>query len=185
MNITVYIGASAGIDPIYREKARELGTWIGKNGHRLIYGGSRMGLMGVLADAVLEAEGEVIGVEPRFFVEQEAQHEGITQLVVTETMAERKQAMLDLGRMYIAFPGGTGTLEEMTEAISLAKLGFVDKPCAFYNVNGYYSDMRAQLVKMVNSGFLKKEHVEKVYFPEDLNDIARIAAMCETDDRRN
>ncbi|MBQ9827272.1 MAG: TIGR00730 family Rossman fold protein [Lachnospiraceae bacterium] len=178
MNITVYIGASAGRDPLYREKARELGLWIGENGHRLIYGGSKMGLMGIIADAVLEAKGEVIGVEPRFFVEQEAQHEGITQLVVTETMAERKQAMLDLGRMYIAFPGGTGTLEEMAEAVTQTKLGFSDKPCAFYNVNGYYNDLKAQFIKMIDLGFLRKEDVEKVYFPETINDISRIAAQC-------
>ena len=113
MNIAVYIGSDEGKKDIYRQAAQELGLWIGRNGHTLIYGGSAMGLMGVLANAVLAEQGKVIGVEPQFFVEEEVQHSGITALIVTETMSERKQKMMELADSFIAFPGGIGTLEEI------------------------------------------------------------------------
>ena len=118
MNITVYLGSAHGNDPKYKNEVVRLGNWIGKAGHRLIYGGSRIGLMGELAEAVLTAGGEVIGVEPDFFVNSCLQHHGITRLIVTKTMAERKARMIELGDVFIAFPGGTGTLEEISEVMS-------------------------------------------------------------------
>ena len=111
MNIVVYLGARTGKNPLFREKARELGAWIAGQGHRLVYGGSAIGLMGELADAALSAGGEVTGVEPRFFVDAVLQHQGVQDLIVVETMQERKQKMISLGDAFIAFPGGTGTLE--------------------------------------------------------------------------
>ena len=116
MNITVYLGANAGNDPALAEAVRELGSWIGANGHRLVYGGSRSGLMGQLAQSALDAGGTVTGVEPQFFVQQELQHDGLTELIVTKDMTERKTKMIELGDAFIAFPGGTGTLEEIAEA---------------------------------------------------------------------
>ena len=113
MNITVYLGANAGNDPALAEAVRELGSWIGANGHRLVYGGSRSGLMGQLAQSALDAGGTVTGVEPQFFVQQELQHDGLTELIVTKDMTERKTKMIELGDAFIAFPGGTGTLEEI------------------------------------------------------------------------
>ena len=115
MNITVYLGANAGNDPALAEAVRELGSWIGANGHRLVYGGSRSGLMGQLAQSALDAGGTVTGVEPQFFVQQELQHDGLTELIVTKDMTERKTKMIELGDAFIAFPGGTGTLEEISE----------------------------------------------------------------------
>ena len=123
MNITVYLGSASGNHPGYAQEVIKLGTWIGKSGHRLIYGGSRIGLMGELAEAVLQAGGEVIGIEPGFFVDSCLQHDGITQLIVTETMAERKEKLIAYGDAYIAFPGGTGTLEEISEVMSQVRLG--------------------------------------------------------------
>ena len=104
MNITVYLGANEGNNPLLKRAVKELGTWIGKSGNALIYGGSKSGLMGALADSVLNAGGNVTGVEPQFFIENEFQHEGITKLIVTKDMSERKNKMIELGNAFIAFP---------------------------------------------------------------------------------
>ena len=164
MNITVYLGASRGIDDMYEKEARALGKWIGETGHRLIYGGSKAGLMGVLADACLQAGGEVIGVEPSFFIEEELQHEGITQLIVTQSMNERRAKMIELGEAFIAFPGGTGTLEELAEVMSLRKLGHITDPVVILNIEGYYDPLRSMLEKMVEEGFLDRKELEKIFF---------------------
>lgn len=137
MNITVYLGANPGNRPEYARYAYELGQWIAGHGHTLIYGGSRTGLMGKLADGALEQGGRVIGVEPRFFMEKELQHQGLTELIVTENMAQRKKKMLELGDLFLAFPGGIGTLEEISEIMSLNKLDMVPKPFAFLDYEGY------------------------------------------------
>lgn len=172
MNITVYIGASTGTDEVYQIEAEELGKWIGANGHRLIYGGSRVGLMGVLADACLKAGGEVIGVEPSYFLEGELQHEGITKLIVTQTMAERRAKMIELGDAFIAFPGGTGTLEEISEVISLNKLGQLQKPLVILNIEEYYHPLFLMYQKMVEEGFLDKKHFDRIHFSRSVDNAA-------------
>lgn len=172
MNITVYLGSSEGKRPVFRQTAQELGEWIGSNGHTLIYGGSEMGLMGVLADAVIKEGGKVIGVEPRFFVEEEVQHKGITELIVTETMAERKQKMIELGDAFIAFPGGLGTLEEITEVMTLCKLRQIDKPFCLLNIDDYYEPLSKLLFHMVNEGFLEKSWAEGVHFAESVKEMS-------------
>ena len=110
MNITVYLGALEGNDPMLKEAVKELGTWIGENNHTLIYGGSKSGLMGYIAESVLDAGGDVIGIEPQFFIDEELQYDGLTELIITKDMTERKTKMIELGDAFIAFPGGTGTL---------------------------------------------------------------------------
>ena len=164
MNIAVYLGSGEGKKEIFRQAARELGEWIGRTGHILIYGGSDMGLMGVLADAVLAERGEVIGVEPRFFVEEEIQHSGITKLIVTETMSERKQKIMELADAFVAFPGGIGTLEEIAEVMTLSKLGRLNKPFCFLNIDGYYAPFRKFLAHMAAECFLEKEWAENLRF---------------------
>ena len=129
MNITVYLGANKGKDPSLSRAVRELGTWIGESGNALVYGGSRSGLMGELAQSVLAAGGAVTGVEPEFFVASEYQYDEITELIVTKNMAERKAKMIELGDAFLAFPGGTGTLEEIAEVMSAVSLGHLDAPC--------------------------------------------------------
>lgn len=119
MNITVYLGALEGNDPALGNAVRELGTWIGESGNSLVYGGSKSGLMGQIAESVLNAGGKVTGVEPQFFIDSELQYDEITKLIVTKDMAERKAKMIELGDAFIAFPGGTGTLEEITEVMSI------------------------------------------------------------------
>ncbi len=177
MNITVYLGALEGKDPALAEAVRELGTWIGQSGHSLVYGGSKSGLMGVIAESVLEAGGEVTGVEPRFFVEEEAQFEGVTELIVTEDMTERKAKMIELGDAFVAFPGGTGTLEEITEVMSKVSLGHLDAPCIFYNLDGYYDSLKAQLAHMIRMGLSSEERQKGICFADNLEQIKEILAM--------
>ena len=189
MNITVYLGANPGKDEKYKKGVWELGTWIAAAGHRLIYGGSAVGLMGVLADAVLAGGGEVIGVEPDFFlagggevigvepgffVRDALQHEGITQLIVTETMQERKKIMLEMGDVYIAFPGGTGTLEEIAEAISQTKLGLSDKKSILFNLDGYYDPLIEMIERMTEEEFLFREERRGLFFARTVEEIADI-----------
>lgn len=174
MNITVYLGANEGNDPRLRKAVEELGTWIGNSGNALIYGGSRSGLMGAIADSVLEAGGEVTGVEPEFFVEKEFQHDGLTKLIITKDMAERKNTMIELGEAFIAFPGGTGTLEEIAEVMSKVSLRQLDAPCILYNLNGYYDDLKALLDHMIEKGLSSHERQEGIYFAKNLEEIKRI-----------
>ena len=174
MNIVVYLGARTGKNPLFREKARELGAWIAGQGYRLVYGGSAIGLMGELADAALSAGGEVTGVEPRFFVDAVLQHQGVQELIVVETMQDRKQKMISLGDAFIAFPGGTGTLEEISEIISMTCLGLTDKPCIIYNINGYYDILADYLDQMVAEGFMTPENRGKIFFAEGTADLESI-----------
>lgn len=174
MNITVYLGASVGNDPAFLPAVQELGNWIGANGHALVYGGSKSGLMGALADSVLEAGGHVTGVEPSFFIEAEFQHDGIDDLIVTSDMAERKAKMIELGDAFIAFPGGTGTLEEISEIMSKVSLKQLAAPCILYNLNGYYDHLKALLAHMIDMGLSTPERQEGIYFAETLDDIRAI-----------
>ena len=178
MNIVVYLGARTGRNPLFREKARELGTWIAEKGHRLIYGGSAIGLMGQLADAALAAGGEVTGVEPRFFVEAVLQHHGVQELIVVETMQERKQKLIGLGDAFIAFPGGTGTMEEISEIISMTCLGLNDKPCIVYNINGYYDIFSDHLDRMVQEEFLTPENRKKILFAGSIEELESLLSKC-------
>ena len=171
MNITVYLGANEGNDPCLRKSVEELGAWIGSSGNALVYGG---GLMGAIADSVLQAGGKVTGIEPQFFIENELQHDGLTRLIVTKDMSERKAKMIELGDAFIAFPGGTGTLEEIAEVMSKVSLKHLDAPCILYNLNGYYDDLKALLLKMIDKGLSSKERQEGIYFAENLDEIKRI-----------
>ena len=174
MNITVYLGANEGNNPSLKRAVKELGTWIGKSGNALIYGGSKSGLMGALADSVLNAGGNVTGVEPQFFIENEFQHEGITKLIVTKDMSERKNKMIELGNAFIAFPGGTGTLEEIAEIMSKVSLGHLDAPCILYNLNGYYDSLRDLLRHMIEKDLSTEERQQGIYFAENLEQIKEI-----------
>ena len=174
MNITVYLGASEGKDPSLKTAVRELGTWIGESGSRLIYGGSKSGLMGELAESVLQAGGEVIGVEPQFFIDMEYQYDEITELIVTKDMTERKMKMIELGDVFIAFPGGTGTLEEIAEVMSKVSLKHLTAPCILYNLNDYYDGLQTLLRHMTEMGLSSPERQEGIYFAKDLSEIREI-----------
>ena len=174
MNITVYLGANAGNDPTLRKAVQELGAWIGTSGNALIYGGSKTGLMGEIAKSVLEAGGNVTGVEPQFFVQQELQHDGLTELIVTKDMTERKTKMIELGDAFIAFPGGTGTLEEIAEVMSKVSLGQLDAPCILYDLNGYYDSLKALLAKMIEKGLSTPQRQQGIRFAANLEEITTI-----------
>lgn len=161
-------------DPCLRKAVEELGAWIGNSGNALVYGGSKGGLMGALADSVLKAGGDVTGVEPNFFIENEFQHDGLTKLIVTKDMSERKNKMIELGEAFIAFPGGTGTLEEIAEVMSKVSLKHLEAPCILYNLNGYYDDLKALLNHMIEKGLSSNERQEGIFFVENLDDIKRI-----------
>ena len=168
MNITVYLGANPGNDPTLKAAVRELGRWIGESGHALVYGGSKSGLMGELAQSVLRSGGEVTGVEPQFFVDAGFVYDAITRLIVTEDMARRKAKMIELGDAFIAFPGGTGTLEEIAEVMSKVSLRHLDAPCILYNLNGYYDGLKSQLAHMIRMGLSSWEKQVGIVFADDL-----------------
>ena len=174
MNITVYLGANEGNDPALKKAVTELGTWIGESGNALVYGGSETGLMGTLAASVLKAGGNVTGVEPACFIEEELQFDGLTDLIVTQDMSERKAKMIELGDVFIAFPGGTGTLEEITEIMSKVSLGHLDAPCILYNLDGYYDSLRDLLENMIRKGLSSEERQRGIYFAEDPDKIKEI-----------
>ena len=174
MNITVYLGANEGNDPCLQNAVKELGTWIGNSGNALVYGGSKSGLMGAIADSVLKAGGEVTGVEPNFFIENEFQHDGLTQLIVTEDMTERKKKMIEVGEAFIAFPGGTGTLEEIAEVMSKVSLKHLDAPCILYNLNGYYNDLKALLNQIIEKGLTTNERQEPINITQNHDDKKQI-----------
>lgn len=176
MNITVYLGANEGNDPTLKSAVRELGTWIGESGNALVYGGSKAGLMGELAESVLMAGGEVTGVEPQFFIDAGFEYDAITRLIVTKDMPERKTKMMELGDAFIAFPGGTGTLEEITEVMSKVSLRHLDAPCILYNLNGYYDSLRALLQHMIEKGLSSEERQAGIWFARDLGEIRCILA---------
>lgn len=174
MNITVYLGANDGKDPALKTAVRELGTWIGTSGHSLVYGGSKCGLMGDLAESVLDAGGEVTGVEPQFFVDEGLVYDDITRLIVTKDMSDRKSKMIELGDAFIAFPGGTGTLEEIAEIMSKVCLGHLAAPCILYNLNGYYDSLKALLDHMVEMGLSSVEKMKGIRFAGNLKEITAI-----------
>ncbi|MBG9979388.1 TIGR00730 family Rossman fold protein [Facklamia lactis] len=171
MNIAVFCGASTGTKEIYKEKTIELGKWIAKNNHQLVYGGGNVGLMGIIADSVLESKGNVIGVMPNFLIEREICHSGINELVTVENMSDRKTYIVENSDAFIALPGGPGTLEEISQVISWARVGQNDGPCILFNVNGYYDYLERFYDTMVDEGFLNLEDREKTLFSDNLEEI--------------
>jgi uncharacterized protein (TIGR00730 family) len=157
-SICVFCGSSFGNDPAYREAARSLGSTLAQKGIMIVYGGGNVGLMGAVADAALEAGGEVIGVIPKALVEREIAHEQLTKLHVVGSMHERKALMSELSDGFIALPGGNGTLEEFFEVLTWAQLGEHHKPCGLLNVGGYYEPLLTVFDHMVDKGFLAERH---------------------------
>ena len=157
-SIVVYCGSSPGTNPVYKEIAGELGKKMATRNIRLIYGGGGYGLMGYVADAVLQNGGEVTGVIPNFLADLEVAHQTLTELHFVETMHERKYKMVQLAKGVIALPGGYGTLDELFEILAWRQLKIYEGPVAIINVNGYYDLMLQQLDRMVVDGFLKAEN---------------------------
>ena len=167
-SVCVYCGANAGAAPIYASTATELGRHLADAGLRLVYGGGNTGLMGAVANGVLDAGGEVTGVIPQHLVNWEVAHKGLTTLEVVGSMHERKSRMFDLSDGFIALPGGFGTLEEVFEMLTWRQLNIGQKPIAFLNVNGYYSPLMAMIEHMVAEKFLHADQRHDLWFGEDI-----------------
>ncbi|MDQ6942392.1 MAG: TIGR00730 family Rossman fold protein [Candidatus Eremiobacteraeota bacterium] len=153
MRVCVYCGSSAGNDPRFAAVARAFGAALARAGIGVVYGGGRIGLMGAVADAALEAGGEVIGIIPRFLQEREVAHRGV-DLRVVESMHERKQLMSELSDAFVALPGGFGTFEEFFEIVTWVQLRLIDAPCIIANVDGYYDALVALIDGAVANGFI-------------------------------
>ena len=157
-SVCVYCGSSAGSSPVYTEAARSLGHELARQQITLVYGGGHVGLMGVVADSVLEQGGRVIGYIPQSLMDREVGHEGLSELHVVADMHERKAGMADSSEAFIALPGGLGTMEELFEALTWLQLGMHRKPCAVLNIDNYYDALLQFLDHSVHQGFLKQLH---------------------------
>ena len=183
MNITVYCGSHAGRDPEFTARAQELGEWMARKGHRLVYGAGDVGTMGILADAVLNNGGEVTGVTPGFFVTAEEIHEWLTELLLTDDLPERRSIMIELGEAFIALPGGSGTLDEISEVITLTRLGRLGetiRPVMLYNINGFYDHLLAFFDRVCEEEFFgirDRESIHEVRSIADIEEVLELAGQ--------
>jgi uncharacterized protein (TIGR00730 family) len=159
-NICVFCGSSDGNDPVITAAAHELGRVFSEKKITLVYGAAKIGVMGTIAETMLSNHGEVIGIIPQFLKKKEVVHLGLTQLITTENMHDRKLKMQELSDGFITLPGGFGTLEELFEIITWLQLGLHSKPIGLLNVNGFYDNLLQLLERMVRNGFLKMENYE-------------------------
>ena len=172
MKIAVYCGSACGTEPEYMAVARELGDWIGRNGHALVYGGSNTGLMGAVADAVLAHNGKVIGVLPDVPLIHERRHPGLSEYYLTDTMSARKDRMIELSDAYIALPGGFGPLDEISDVLCLNRLQLIRKPCVLVNTRSFYEPVRNLILNMIDSGFVGGEEMDMLRITGDVEEIA-------------
>ncbi|PZW65914.1 hypothetical protein F471_03425 [Pseudomonas sp. URMO17WK12:I1] len=175
MRLCIFCGSNAGSNPVYLEAATRLGKTLAEAGIGLVYGGASVGLMGAVANAALEAGGEVIGVIPRSLWEKEVAHTGLDDLRIVDSMHQRKALMAELSDGFIALPGGVGTLEELFEVWTWAQLGHHQKPCSLLNINGYYDRLSAFLDHMVDEAFVKAPHRKMLIVEQDID--ALLAAI--------
>ena len=167
--LCVYCGSNTGINPIYAAQTRALGQRMAADGVALVYGGGNVGLMGILADAVLAGGGEVIGVIPQQLVDWEVAHHGVTRLEVVDSMHTRKARMFELADGFIALPGGFGTLDEMFEMLTWRQLGLGKKPCAFLDVDGFWQPLMTMLDTMVCQRFLHAEQRQDLWHGDNID----------------
>ena len=166
-NICVFCGSNAGRHPAYAEAARQLGALLARRGLHLIYGGGKVGLMGILADAVLAAGGQVTGVIPGFLQAKEVGHDGLTEMIVVETMHTRKAIMAERADGFIALPGGFGTMDELCEILTWAQLGLHRLPIGLLDVRGYFRSLNSLFDHMADEGFLHQKNREMLLTQED------------------
>jgi uncharacterized protein (TIGR00730 family) len=181
-SVAVFCGSSTGNDPAFTTLARDLGHAIAARGLTLVYGGGKVGLMGVVADAALDAGGTVVGVIPRHLMDKELGHTGVSELIVTTSMHERKARMELDAEGFIALPGGFGTLDEFCEILTWAQLGIHRKPCAMLDTpDGFYRPLVGFFDHAVASGFVRQEHRDMILYDTDAGSLLeRMAAWCPT-----
>ncbi len=175
--VCVFCGSSSGADPEYKNAAQSFGALLATKKITLVYGGGSIGLMGEIADAVLEHRGEVIGVIPQSLVDKELAHNGLTELHVVRSMHERKAVMADLSDGFVALPGGLGTLEELFEILTWGQLGLHRKPCGLLNAAGYFAPMLGLLNHMVSKKFLQARDLDMLLVDEDEKGLLRKMAL--------
>lgn len=168
-SVAVYCGSNSGTKPVYAERAAQLGDRLARDGLELVYGGGNVGLMGIVADAALQAGGRVIGVIPEQLRNMEVAHVDVTRLEVVGNMHERKMRMFDLAEGFIALPGGFGTLDEMFEMLTWRQLGLGNKPCAFLDVDGFYQPLMQMLDRMVDTRFLHPAQRQDLWHGESID----------------
>ena len=179
--LAIYCGSATPADPLYIDLARRIGTTLARRGIGVVYGGGRLGLMGAIADSALSAGGEVIGVIPQALVDAEVAHRGLTELHVVGGMHERKQKFTDLSDGFVTIPGGTGTMDELWEALSWAQLGYHTDPVGLLNTAGYYDHLIAFWEKMGEVGFLRAQHRDLLIVADTLDALLdRMAAHVPT-----
>ena len=171
--IAVFCGSSIGFNKVYKNEAIKLGNYFAKNNIGLVYGGGKIGMMGVLADAILKENGEVTGVIPGLLRHEEVAHTEITEMIVTKTMSKRKVKISRLVDGYIGLPGGFGTLDEIFEALTLGQLGIEQKPVGILNTNGFFDPLIQQLNVMVTEGYLKKSNKEMLMVSDSIDDLIK------------
>ena len=167
--IAVYCGSATPADPVYIEAARMVGHGLARRGIGVVYGGGKLGLMGAVADSALEAGGEVIGIIPTALVNAEVAHRGLTSLEVVDTMHERKARFVDLSDGFVNLPGGTGTMDELWEALSWAQLGYHSDPIGLLNIAGYYDKLVDFWEHMGEVGFVRPQHQGLLLVDETLD----------------
>lgn len=169
--IVVFCGSSLGFNPIYKEAAIELGNYFANNNIGLVYGGGKIGMMGILADTILSQKGEVIGVIPKLLEKEEVVHADVEEMIVCKNMSSRKVIMSKLIDGYITLPGGFGTLDELFEALTLNQLQIEQKPVGLLNINGFFDATLQQLDRMVEEGYLKPENRNLLLVGNSINDL--------------
>jgi uncharacterized protein (TIGR00730 family) len=181
LSICIYCGSRSGASPVYAQAAQAVGAWIGRQGARLVYGGGHAGLMGTVADATLASGGTVFGVIPRALENRELAHSGITELHVVDTMHQRKALMAQESDVFLALPGGIGTLEELFEVWTWLQLGYHDKPVGLLNVDGYFDDLLRFMDHTTSQGFVNGEQRALLQVDDDAERLlTRLAASART-----
>ena len=175
MYICVYCGSSSGHDPAILQQAEELGKIMAHRGHHLVYGGSSIGVMGTLANAVMREGGEVTGVIPKGLFKKEVAHQSITTLITVKNMHERKYTMSDRADAFLALPGGFGTLEELFEIITWNQLEIIEKPVTLFNINGFFDPLIEMIHKAEDAGFIRPENRKILQVAETLEDCLRFS----------
>ena len=178
-SVCVYCGSSFGKDPFYKQAAQSLGRALAQNGTELVYGGGKVGLMGVISEAARETGGCVTGIIPRFMAEKKLSSPKVTRLIVVDDMHARKAKMAELSDGFIAMPGGFGTFEEIFEAITWTQLGIHRKPCAFYNIRGFYDELCKFIEKAASQGFIAPDFAGSVIFSDHPQSIIEALNRCE------
>ncbi len=169
--IAVYCGSNFGTDKTFKTQAYLLGKTLAKEKIELIYGGAEIGLMGALANGALDENGKVIGILPKFLKSQESAHEMLSELILVDTMHERKHMMNELCDGIIALPGGIGTLEELIEMLTWRQIGLHQKPIGILNINGFYKSLISLFQTMVDNGLMKKENLDKIIISDDIDEL--------------